>query len=94
MEDSFLGGPQRLRVALGYLEIGTPRYTRWSYRCRVYQNSTAWDTGVILSSVFVEDSDTQAGLLMLSAATLAYGGMQVEALRGGCRVGSLHRSSL
>ena len=83
MEDSFLGGPQRLRVALGYLEIGTPRYTRWSYRCLVYQNSTAWDTRVILSSVFVEDSDTRAGLLMLSAATLAYGGMQVEALRGG-----------
>jgi len=28
--------------------------------------------GVILSSVFVEESDTWAGLLVLSAATLAY----------------------
>jgi hypothetical protein len=36
-------------------------------------------TGVILSSVSVEESDTRAGLLVLSAATFAYGGMQVEA---------------
>jgi len=30
--------------------------------------------GVILSSVSVEESDTQAGLLVLSVATLAYTG--------------------
>ena len=60
----------------------------------VYQNSMAWGTGVIISSVFVEESDTRAGLLMISTATLAYGGMQVDALRGGCHIGSLHRSSL
>ena len=74
MEDSFLSGPQRLHVASGCLKISTPRYTRWSYRCRVYQNSMAWGIGVILSSIFVEESDTWAGLLMLSAVSLAYGG--------------------
>jgi hypothetical protein len=42
MEDSFLGGPQRLRIASRCLEIVTLRYTQWSYRCCVYQNSTAW----------------------------------------------------
>ena len=46
----------------------------------VYQNSTAWGTGVIISSVSMEESDMRAGLLEISAATLAYGGMQVDAL--------------
>ena len=31
-------------------------------------------SGVILSSIFVEESNTWAGLLVLSAAALAYGG--------------------
>ena len=39
----------------------------------VYQNSMAWGTRVILSSISVEELDTWAGLLVLSAATLAYG---------------------
>jgi hypothetical protein len=37
-------------------------------------------SGVILFSVSMEELDTRAGLLVLFAATLAYGGMQVEAL--------------
>ena len=74
MEDSFLGGTQRLCVASGCLKISTLRYTQWSYQCRVYQNSTAWGTGVILSSISMEESDTWAGLLMLSATALDYGG--------------------
>ena len=38
----------------------------------MYQNSMAWGTRVILSSISVEELDTWAGLLVLSAATLAY----------------------
>jgi len=37
----------------------------------MYQNLMARGTGVILSSISMEESDMQAGLLVLSAATLA-----------------------